>query len=316
MFFLKTTIRALLLTSSVTFLGNCNGNTEKSNMPLLLAGILASSSLPGIHFKAMAGSSLLQCGKDISGHAAFKTNATESFSEGIVRTFHIAEIMPISLKDLRLYVSNLTLIEADGSETKPTLTADGKWQNTFVTLLDFENLSGDCIGTTDMNSLIKIPLPNKLYKGIRFEVGVPEEFNHQNPALANSPLNVSGLAWSWAMGYRFLVAEFVSHDPTANGNTAVFHLGSGGCSMSAPYACSRPNRAVIDLQPAGGYNPMTQSVKLDLKALVNGWDIRSGNVSCHSESSASCVSLFANLGIDPSTGNLSGTQSVFSISNE
>lgn len=285
-------------------------------MPLLLAGILASSPPPGIRFKAMAGASPLQCGKDITGHSAFRTTGTESFSEGIVRTFHIAEIMPISLKDLRLYVSNLTLLEADGSETKPASIADGKWQNGSVTLLDFEDHSGDCTGTSDTNSLIKVPLPNKLYKGIRFEVGVPEEFNHQNQALANSPLNVSGLAWGWAMGYRFLVAEFVSHDPTANGNTAVFHLGSGGCFMSAPYACSRPNRAVIDLEPPGGYNPMTQSVKLDLKALVNGWDIRAGSVSCHSENATTCASPFANLGIDFSTGNLSGTQSVFSISNE
>ncbi|EPG74641.1 AZL_007920/MXAN_0976 family protein [Leptospira fainei serovar Hurstbridge str. BUT 6] len=285
-------------------------------MPWLLAGLLASGPLPGIRFKAMAGSSLIECGKDISGHALFRTTGTKSVSEGIGPTYHIAEIMPISLKDLRLYVSNLTLIEADGSETKPVFTADGKWQNSSVALLDFENLSGDCTGTSDTNSLVKITIPNKLYKGIRFEVGVPEEFNHQNPALANSPLNVSGLAWGWAMGYRFLIAEFVSHDPTANGNTAVFHLGSGGCSMSAPYACARPNRAVIDLQPAGGYNPSTQSVKLDLKALVNGWDIRSGSISCHSESAMTCASPFTNLGIDFSTGNLSGIQSVFSISNE
>ena len=48
------------------------------------------------------------------------------------------------ITDLRFYVSDVSLIRADGQKVNVELENDGKWQNGTVALLDFEDGTGAC----------------------------------------------------------------------------------------------------------------------------------------------------------------------------
>ncbi len=54
-------------------------------------------------------------------------------------------------------------------------------------------------------------LPDGLYTSLRFQVGLPKELNHSDPApyAAGHPLNptVNGLHWNWQGGYVFMALE-------------------------------------------------------------------------------------------------------------
>ena len=47
-------------------------------------------------------------------------------------------------KDVRMYISNVELIDDKGEATPVSLTQDGKWQYQNVALLDFETGGGCC----------------------------------------------------------------------------------------------------------------------------------------------------------------------------
>ncbi|PKA15522.1 MbnP family copper-binding protein [Leptospira haakeii] len=286
----------------------CDGSSSP-NMALLA---LATQQSPiGIEFTAVVGDSHATCGEDISGHG-------DSHSSSVVTIQHVAGVMPIRLKDLRFYVSGLELVDQDDNIITLDIPNTGVWQYSGVTLLDFENGKGSCSGTTETNNIVQTSVENKTYKTLRFTLGVPESLNHIDYSVAPSPLNISGLAWGWTMGYRFFVGEFISNDATTIGNAAVLHIGSAGCTESSGvYSCTNSNRAVIELTPTEGFNPFTQRVQFDLKKAVTGWDISTGSKSCHSMGamdSANCSLVYPNFGLDYSTGNAgSAAQTVFGI---
>ncbi|MGJ4790011.1 MbnP family copper-binding protein [Leptospira koniambonensis] len=302
----------LLLLSVLAF--NCDGSSSNPNMALLA---LAALNQPGIEFKAVVGDSDATCGEDITGHGDSHSSSVVT-SSSTVTIQHVAGVMPIGLKDLRFYVSEFELVDQNDNIITLDVPNTGVWQYGGVALLDFENGKGSCSGTTETNNFVQASVENKTYKTLRFTLGVPESLNHIDYSVAPSPLNVSGLAWSWTMGYRFFVGEFLSNDPATIGNAAVLHMGAAGCSeTSGVYTCTNSNRAVIELTPTGGFNPFTQKVQFDLKKAVTGWDISTGSKSCHSMGamdSATCSLVYPNFGLDYSTGNAGSTaQTVFGI---
>ncbi|GBF38649.1 MbnP family copper-binding protein [Leptospira johnsonii] len=294
----------LLLLSVSLF--RCDGSSNQ-NLALLA---LAIQSPPGIEFKAVVGDSDASCGGDISGHG-------DSHSSSVTIQ-HVAGVMPIGLKDLRFYVSGFELVDENDTIITLDVPNTGVWQYGGVALLDFENGKGSCSGTTETNNFVQATVENKTYKTLRFTLGVPETLNHIDYSVAPSPLNVSGLAWGWTMGYRFFVGEFLSNDPATVGNAAVLHIGSAGCTEPTPgnYTCTNSNRALIELTPVDGFNPYTQKVQFDLKKAVTGWDISTGSKSCHSMGAmdSNCSAVYPNFGLDYSTGNAGSTaQTVFGI---
>ncbi|EIE03444.1 MbnP family copper-binding protein [Leptospira licerasiae] len=296
----------IVLIILILFAFNCDGSSNQ-NLALLA---LAIQNQPGIEFKAVVGDSDATCGGDITGHG-------ESHSSSVTIQ-HVAGVMPIGLKDLRFYVSEFELVDQNDNVITLDVPNTGDWQYAGVALLDFENGKGSCSGTTETNNFVQASVENKTYKTLRFTLGVPENLNHIDYSVAPSPLNVSGLAWSWTMGYRFFVGEFLSNDPATLGNAAVLHMGSAGCSESAGvYTCTNSNRAKIELTPTEGFNPFTQKVQFDLKKAVTGWDISTGSKSCHSMGamdSSTCSLVYPNFGLDYSTGNAgSAAQTVFGI---
>ena len=68
------------------------------------------------------------------------------------------------IRDFRLYVSNIRLIDEDGNEVPVELEQDGVWQYENVALLDFEDASGLCAdtGNADLNSTVVGTVPGQL----------------------------------------------------------------------------------------------------------------------------------------------------------
>jgi uncharacterized repeat protein (TIGR04052 family) len=217
--------------------------------------------------------------------------------------------------DLRFYVHDVALLDADGVPTAVTLENDGKWQSSGVALLDFEDKTGTCAnGTEDTNDRVRGTAPAGDYVGLSFKVGVPEFLNHEDATLANSPLNVSTLFWIWRDGYKFLRADF----ETVESETAVLaHLGSTGCVGNPPaeeVTCERANRPDVTLE---AFDAAKDVVVLDYGRLVADLDLENdqgGESGCMSGAEdPECEAMFDVLGLDLATGEASGEQSLFSV---
>jgi uncharacterized repeat protein (TIGR04052 family) len=220
----------------------------------------------------------------------------------------------LELADLRLYVSNLRLVDADGHEVPIHLAQDGMFQTDDVALLDFEDGSASCdeVGNPETNDRVRGTVPEGIYTALRFTLGVPFEANHGNAPLQPPPLNLSAMFWSWQSGHKFLRVEGHIDPGTAEDAGWLFHLGSTGCdgdAMGNVTSCASPNRVEVELT---GFDPDFDHVVLDVGALFDGVDL-GVNHGCMSDSSdANCAGYFANLGL-PFDEAPAGTQTVFSV---
>lgn len=216
----------------------------------------------------------------------------------------------VTLKDFRLYVHDVRLLDASGTAVPVTLDQTSAWQHEGVALLDFEDKTADCseFGTVDTNDRIVGTAPAGTYTGVAFKVGVPFEFNHVAPATAPSPLNASGMFWVWKSGYKYLRIDFLDDASPANGWN--IHLGAGGCesadAMTPPSSpCAKPNIPEIRLT---GFDPLTDTISLDAAALVANADVSVNTAStppgCMSNPMEpdDCGPVFGALGLDFATG--------------
>lgn len=194
----------------------------------------------------------------------------------------------LMLQDFRIYVSEVRLIAADGSEVPLTLTPDKEWQNDKVALLDFENATGNCNGNAPTNMEVRGTAPAGNYKGVVFEIGVPYELNHKDPTLAAAPLNYSALTWPWRIGYKFTTIDFDTAGkdgkplppspgsmPGMSSSGFSIHLGSTDCGAGSPTSppvspCQNPNRPTYRIE---GFNPVRRPLVLDLGELLAASDI-------------------------------------------
>jgi len=184
----------------------------------------------------------------------------------------------VRFQDIRFYVSAVRLIDRQGKEVPVTLKSDDQWQNDQVTLLDFEDGTGNCNGTAGTNMAARGAVPKGDYRGLVFEIGVPRAINHQDPTLADPPLNVTGMTWVWRIGYKFTGVDMETSGGAGGPNAATgfsIHLGSTHCGdgppMAAPkIACANPNRPEYRLSE---FDPAASTVVLDIGALLAGTDI-------------------------------------------
>ena len=192
-------------------------------IPLLLVVALAACSEPQIpveiSFVATFGEQVIQCEPEPSD---------------------------ASLSDLRLYVSNVELMESTSGESVPLrLRPDPGWQSADVTLIDLEDGQGTCAnGTPSVNAILTGDAPARDFDGIRLEIGVPFELNHANPLTAEAPLDDAAMHWHWRSGYKFLRAGLDSND-----DGFWLHLGSAGCEGTVQNirSCKFPNRVTVEL---------------------------------------------------------------------
>jgi uncharacterized repeat protein (TIGR04052 family) len=240
-----------------------------------------------LQFQARAGDRLLRCGTTY---------------DNIGRT-HAS----ITLQDFRIYVSNVRLIARDGREQALALTPDGAWQSDRVALLDFEDASGNCNGNAPTNTSIHGRVPAGDYVGLAFDIGVPDDLDHQDTTIAAPPLNVSALTWPWRYGYKFTTIDFgILNAPPARANAASgfsIHLGSVDCGDGSPstppqVACATPNRPTYRF---GHFNASRQVVVLDLAALVADTDVTVNAPDtapgCMSGDDADCTAIMSHFGL-------------------
>lgn len=218
--------------------------------------------------------------------------------------------------DFRLFVSNVRMIDADGSEVPVALDDDGVWQHEGTALLDFEDASGSCAnGTAETNTSLRGTVPEGIYMGLAFDIGVPFAQNHGDPTLAASPLNLTAMFWTWAAGYKFLKIDLatsgqplpppmkVAMSGAEDHSTAMqddgpqgwsLHLGATGCvsdsRTTAPAQdCANPNRVAVRLE---GFMPGMagmDTVVIDPAAFLAG-----ANVDVNApETAAGCMSFAA-----------------------
>lgn len=245
-----------------------------------------------IDFAARAGSEEVSCGASFPGLG----------TGGAVR-----------LRDFRLYVSNVRLVDADGAEVPLTLEDDGVWQQGGVALLDFEDGSAECgdSGTAETRTQIVGTAEIGEARGLRFTVGVPFAQNHFDSATAPSPLNLSTMFWNWRGGYKFMRIDLRDE---SNQNNFNIHLGATACMAATPVEapaapCGRPNRVEVSLDD---FDPAAGTVILDLAGLLSGVDTSTntnmtppGCMSAPSDPN-DCTPVFGNLGLDFSSGQCTG----------
>jgi uncharacterized repeat protein (TIGR04052 family) len=211
-----------------------------------------------LRFRAMAGDALAKCGE---AYAAFGESGTD-----------VAELL-----DLRFYVHDVALKNADGAFVPMAIVDEAPWQSSGVALLDFEDATGACAnGTEATRHFITGVLPEGEYTGVRFTVGVPFDLNHLDVTLAPSPLNLTRLYWNWRGGYVFLRVDLQTV-PEGEALPAGFHvhLGSTGCTSDAANVapeeeCMNPNRPTITLEE---FDPAHDVVVLDVAAMLEGVDL-------------------------------------------
>ncbi|QHL91152.1 metallo-mystery pair system four-Cys motif protein [Sphingomonas changnyeongensis] len=253
-----------------------------------VAPAMAAATQPvEIRFDARIGGEPARCGRTYAGIGTAKAG--------------------LSFQDIRLYVSAVRLIDARGREVAVTLIPDDQWQNDQVTLLDFEDRTGNCNGNAAMNVAVRGTVPAGQYRGLVFEIGVPRAINHQDPTLADAPLNVTGMTWPWRIGYKFTGIDMETSGGAA-GPTAVsgfsIHLGSTACGdgppMAAPkLACANPNRPTYRL---AGFDPAKSVVVLDIAELLAGTDItvnapKSASGCMSFPGDGDCAAIFDRLGL-------------------
>jgi uncharacterized repeat protein (TIGR04052 family) len=251
-----------------------------------------------IDFAAVAGTTPVTCASTVTGLGTTSASGT--------------------LSDLRFYISNVNLVKADGSTAALTLSATDDYNATkgsdTVTLIDLEDKTGSCAGTTAMNTSIKGTVPAGDYVGVKMTLGVPFAMNHTDqsadvsvtPAVINNAVH-PGMAWTWAGGRKFTKIEVTNSTWTAP--FFYVHLGSTGCTGTNPAAglvdtCSRPDRVDFSL---ASFNPSTQKVAVDVKALLSANDVTvslSGPTpGCMSASAdLDCPAIFNALSLDLTSG--------------
>ncbi|MCB9677976.1 MAG: metallo-mystery pair system four-Cys motif protein [Alphaproteobacteria bacterium] len=227
------------------------------------------------------------------------------------------------LADARLFVSAVQLRNDAGTWVDVALDAASDWQHEGVALLDFEDGTAACAdsGTAETNRVVTGVVPEGAYDAVRFDVGVPFALNHVDSATAPAPLNAPGMFWVWQGGYKFVRVDFTTPGgaiPRWN-----VHVGSTDCVSAAPTEppateCGRPNRSTIEID---GFDPATDTVAIDLAALVDAADVSTnvemsppGCMSSPSEG-ADCAPVFGALGLGFETGTCDGDcagQTVFS----
>lgn len=263
---------------------------------LLAAPAQAQTQPVELRFDARVGSEPARCDRAYSGVGTSKAG--------------------LRFQDLRLYVSAVRLIDANGQEVPVRLEPDDQWQSDVVTLLDFEDRSGNCNGNAATNAVVRGTVPAGRYSGLIFEIGVPQSVNHQDPTLASAPLNVTAMTWPWRVGYKFTGIDMETSGGAGGSDAATgfsIHLGSTDCGQGSPTTpptapCANGNRPSYRLE---AFDPARSTVVLDIGALLAGTDITinaPGSASgCMSfPGDADCTAIFDRLGLSfdgkPSAG--------------
>ena len=256
----------------------------------------------------------------------------------------VVQQTPGMMNDIRFYISNVLLWDANGNAVPLVMTDDAN-QSKNVALMDFGHntaiLPACTSSGTYKTSITGNAVPGT-YTGISFTLGVPvrsadliTKLNHSNFADAvntPAPLQVSALNWSWQSGRKFTRIEFAPTTAAKKFSAGVvgsvtnltMHLGSVGCggdpTTGADTACTNPNKLAVKFD---SFNASTQQIALDLAELYKNADLTyegGGAAGCMSGTTdPECAPLFKAWGIGLTGASAGQTltgaqaQTVFSV---
>ncbi len=214
----------------------------------------------------------------------------------------------VAMTDLRFYVHNLRIEDANGRFHQIELSVDD-WQQSDLAFLDFEDGDGNCSnGTSIVNDTVRGKVTGTDFHALEFTLGVPFEKNHGDPLLAIAPLGDADMHWHWRGGYKFLRAGIRS-----DSDSFWLHLGSTGCegTIRNITGCNAPNRVTVRIEE---YRP-GDTVQIDLGSLVAGDALADATPSNCSSGPAEtdCKTAFSALGLSHASGAAEGEQQLFSL---
>lgn len=186
----------------------------------------------------------------------------------------------LRMEGMRFYISNLRLKNAS---TEVPVTLDEPANGTVLQDGDAQvALLGHTQGCDAPQGLRQLMLggraPAGAYDELCFDLGVPFEQAHLDVSTAPSPLDATGMYWSWLSGRIFFRFDAVA-DAAGTPRNFFVHLGSTGCSNgstsdpNAPpaQACVNPNRPRICLD----YTRIAQgqAIVADIAPLISELDV-------------------------------------------
>ncbi|MFZ4626193.1 MAG: MbnP family copper-binding protein [Rhodoferax sp.] len=282
----------------------CGGGGDATPVP-------APDKAVSISFAAVNGTQPVKCGTQLTGMG----------TTGLVA----------DVKDLRFYITNLTLLNDKGVAVPVKLDANA-WQLTqgaeTVSLIDLEDATGACAtGTAATHAVITGTVPAGTYVGLKASVGVPEAMNHSAAAGGVPPLDSTALLWSWQSGRKFTKIELnpvggITQNVAATATTPAatktittynLHLGSTGCTprldvagVAIPNSGTCTNLNLSDFSLAA-FDAGTQKVALDLGQLFKTTDLtqdKGGAPGCMSGATdPECPVMFTELQISFGSGS-------------
>ena len=154
----------------------------------------------------------------------------------------------------------------------------GTFQAQNLALLDFENGCGPD-GTEEMHTTLtgSVASRDRDFVGLRFTLGVPPNKNSIDLSRAAPPLDVTGMFWTWQVGYKYVKLDGSSPASGGGINPFFLHLGASASPGDNPQAppsadCAQPNLATFELLE---FSPTAQRVVADLASLLASSDLSS-----------------------------------------
>lgn len=248
----------------------------------------------------------------------------------------------VRIADLRLYVSALEFLDADGLVIAHTLDAN-EFQldhpEGWVSLVDLAGTdAGACApdgitfaeGTARLHPTLTGQTAVDDVASVRFDVGVPQAvmsavIGDYTAEAAPSPLGE--MYWSWVTGYRHFVLNMAVDAPEEQGEGYV-HIGSTDCAakgenaLESRSACGAINTPRVAME----FDLVTDVIGIDVGTLLAGLDFRAPvydpqtfeiigeqpGVECHSSTLQSdCAQIFDAVGIDPDGDAAADANQVF-----
>ncbi len=192
---------------------------------------------------------------------------------------------------LNFYTSSVALIKPDGSlfnvpgvsltkfgteaMTPHSGMASGGTSSTTMAPKLMQGGQLNKVMSTQGATFFKASVPAGEYRGVRFEVGVPETLNHRDASTLQLPLGLeSGMFWAWNPGYIFFRFEgkaMVNGKPTP----FLLHLGTDAYRLPVGLFDLQAGRVRLNVPDSGS----SLTVNLNLAKLFergpNGgtWDL-------------------------------------------
>lgn len=241
----------------------------------------------------------------------------------------------VGVSDLRFYVSNIQLHDADGKAIPVTLD-DNEFQLNdaagSVALIDLtSNTAGSCAqsaiafaeGTERTNDHVAGKTIVENVASLSFDVGVPQGLMKSvigSHTLENAPSPLNEMYWNWATGYRHFVFNFVVENDAEEVGGGYVHLGSRNCgpddgiALSDREACEFVNTPAFSAAP---FDLAKDTITLDLDVVLQQLDFSAPiydpntfevigqgvGVECHSSPmQPDCPPIFGAFGLDIATG--------------